>query len=91
LSDLERVALEVAFLKNGRIALQAPLDELREQTWQLSGPAQAVEAFAATQGLQRLGQKDASRVLLRGTWPETLPAGLFAEAVSLEDLFEVLT
>ena len=91
LSDLERVALEVAFLKNGRIALQAPLDELREQTRQITGPAQAVEAFAAAQGLQRLGQKDAARVLLRGNWPEALPAGLFAEAVSLEDLFEVLT
>jgi hypothetical protein len=50
-----------------------------------------VEAFAAAQGLLRLGQKDATRVLLRGNWPETLPAGLFAEAVSLEDLFEVLT
>jgi len=30
LSDLERVALEIAFLKNGRIALQGQLDELLE-------------------------------------------------------------
>jgi ABC-2 type transport system ATP-binding protein len=90
LSDLERVALEVAFLKDGRIGLQAPLDDLREQTRQLTGPVQAVEAFAAAQGLQRLGPQDAARALLRGNWPEVLPAGLFAEAVSLEDLFEVL-
>jgi ABC-2 type transport system ATP-binding protein len=31
LSDLERVALDVAILKNGRIALQSPLDALLEQ------------------------------------------------------------
>jgi ABC-2 type transport system ATP-binding protein len=30
LSDLERVALDVAFLKDGKIALQGPLDELLE-------------------------------------------------------------
>ena len=30
LTDLERVALDVAFLKGGRIALQGPLDELLE-------------------------------------------------------------
>ena len=30
LTDLERVALEVAFLKDGRLALQGPLDELLE-------------------------------------------------------------
>ncbi len=30
LTDLERVALDVAFLKEGRIALQGPLDELLE-------------------------------------------------------------
>jgi len=28
LSDLERVALDVAFLKDGKIALQGPLDDL---------------------------------------------------------------
>jgi ABC-2 type transport system ATP-binding protein len=30
LTDLERVALDVAFLKGGRIALQGPLDDLLE-------------------------------------------------------------
>ena len=34
LSDLERVALDVAFLKNGKIALQGPLDELLENAGQ---------------------------------------------------------
>ncbi len=34
LSDLERVALDVAFLKNGKIALQGPLDELLESAGQ---------------------------------------------------------
>ncbi|MES2317777.1 MAG: ABC transporter ATP-binding protein [Pseudomonadota bacterium] len=32
LSDLERVALDVAFLKDGKIALQGPLDELLEKS-----------------------------------------------------------
>jgi ABC-2 type transport system ATP-binding protein len=34
LSDLERVALDVAFLKDGKIALQGPLDDLLEQAGQ---------------------------------------------------------
>ena len=32
LTDLERVALDVAFLKDGRITLQGPLDELLERS-----------------------------------------------------------
>jgi ABC-2 type transport system ATP-binding protein len=34
LSDLERVALDVAFLKDGKIALQGPLDDLLENAGQ---------------------------------------------------------
>ena len=37
LSDLERVALDVAFLKDGRITLQGPLDELLEGARGLAG------------------------------------------------------
>ena len=37
LSDLERVAAEVAFMRGGRIALQAPLDELLDQTRAVTG------------------------------------------------------
>jgi ABC-2 type transport system ATP-binding protein len=40
LSDLERVAFDVAFLKNGKIALQGAIDELREDCFCLTGAAQ---------------------------------------------------
>jgi ABC-2 type transport system ATP-binding protein len=38
LSDLERVALDIAFLKDGRIALQGPLDELLEGARRVAEP-----------------------------------------------------
>src|SRR5476649_783365 len=37
LSDLERVAMDVAFLRDGVIALQAPLDELLESARRITG------------------------------------------------------
>lgn len=39
LSDIERVAMDVAFLKNGKISLQGRLDELTEGAYRISGPA----------------------------------------------------
>jgi ABC-2 type transport system ATP-binding protein len=38
LSDLERIALDVAFLKDGKIALQGPLDDLLEGARRLAEP-----------------------------------------------------
>jgi len=38
LSDLERVALDVAFLKDGRITLQGQIDELLEGARRVAGP-----------------------------------------------------
>jgi ABC-2 type transport system ATP-binding protein len=38
LSDLERVVLDIAFLKDGRIALQGQLDELLEGARGLAAP-----------------------------------------------------
>ena len=37
LSDLERVALDVAFLRQGQIALQSPLDQLLENAQRITG------------------------------------------------------
>lgn len=45
LSDLERVAFDVAFMRDGRIALQAPLDDLLEHSRQVSGPTEEVRQF----------------------------------------------
>jgi ABC-2 type transport system ATP-binding protein len=44
LTDLERVALDVAFLKDGRIALQGPLDDLLEGARNATGVAGARRA-----------------------------------------------
>jgi ABC-2 type transport system ATP-binding protein len=76
LSDLERVAFNVAFLQQGRIALQAPLDELLESTRALA-PGEAGEGV-------EIGRTQQGERLLRG-------AGRAGRAVTLEDLFEALT
>jgi ABC-2 type transport system ATP-binding protein len=87
LSDLERVAFNVAFLQGGRIGLQAPLDELIDETRLVAGPE---PLLAALQGVEVLARRDGRR-LLRHVDERTLPPGLVAQRASLEDLFEVLT
>jgi ABC-2 type transport system ATP-binding protein len=87
LSDLERVAFNVAFLQDGRIGLQAPLDELIEETRLVTGPE---PLLAALQGVEVLARQDGRR-LLRHLDERALPPGLMAQRASLEDLFEVLT
>jgi len=87
LSDLERVAFNVAFLQGGRIGLQAPLDELIDETRLVAGPE---PLLAALQGVEVLARQDGRR-LLRHVDERTLPPGLVAQRASLEDLFEVLT
>ena len=95
LSDLERVAFNLAFLQAGRIAVQAPLDELIEQVRSVQGSAAEVQALTQACGAQVLrshaldgGQE---RRLIR------LPADTSAvqderlQAVNLEDLFMELT
>ncbi len=87
LSDLERVAFNVAFLQGGRIGLQAPLDELIEETRLVTGPE---PLLAALQGVEVLARLEGRR-LLRHLDERALPPGLVAQRASLEDLFEVLT
>ena len=95
LSDLERVAFHMAFMSGGRIALQAPLDELLDEVRQFSGSAAEVQAL-----LQRLGAHSLKRtplpagrerVLARLPAGTQLPPGTAAESVTLEDLFMALT
>ncbi|MCP5269810.1 MAG: ABC transporter ATP-binding protein [Burkholderiaceae bacterium] len=87
LSDLERVAFNVAFLQRGRIALQAPLDALLDEVLCARGPAAALDALPPDAVLAR----GDGQVLVRGVDEAALPAGLIAQRVSLEDLFEALT
>jgi ABC-2 type transport system ATP-binding protein len=96
LSDLERVAFNVAFMARGRIALQAPLDELLEHSRRISGPASAVQAYVSAHRLRTLASTPLDggglAVLGFGEQP-AVPAdtGLRIEPLSLEDLFTGLT
>jgi ABC-2 type transport system ATP-binding protein len=97
LSDLERVAFDVAFLREGRIALQAPLDELLERTRRVIGPAAEVDALCRRLGLQPLRRNplDGGRIALivQGGEQALQAAGaaVGVEAVTLEDLFMEFT
>jgi ABC-2 type transport system ATP-binding protein len=87
LSDLERVAFNVAFLQHGRIALQAPLDELLDEVLEARGPEPLLARLPEAAVLAR----QPGRWLLRGLAADRLPAGLAAQRVTLEGLFEALT
>ena len=87
LSDLERVAFNVAFLRGGRIELQSPLDELLEETRLLVGPE---ARLAALSGVEVLARRP-GRWLVRRIDEATLAPGLVAQRATLEDLFEALT
>jgi ABC-2 type transport system ATP-binding protein len=54
LSDLERVALDIAFLKDGRIALQGPLDDLLEGAHRVAEPGAGSAGRAAPMSLEDL-------------------------------------
>ncbi|ALV09186.1 ABC transporter ATP-binding protein [Roseateles depolymerans] len=92
LSDLERVAFNIAFLSGGKIALQAPQDQLAEEVRLLVGsePAlQAVVKASRAQVLHRRSLPSSQRWLVRFPEGQIPPpqAGLQCEALGLEDLF----
>jgi ABC-2 type transport system ATP-binding protein len=91
LSDLERVAFNVAFLQAGRIALQAPLDALLEEVVLATGSESALAAFAAASAPAQVLSRQAGRWLLRGADRSAAPAGVLVQPAGLEDLFEALT
>lgn len=91
-SDLERVASHVAFLHNGRLLLQAPMDDLKERYARLWIPGSASPPHIAGEIARRpqnafggwslvLEQRD-------GHWPEAVKTpGARRETLGLEDLF----
>ncbi|MFG6412408.1 ABC transporter ATP-binding protein [Roseateles sp. DC23W] len=95
LSDLERVAFNVAFLSGGRIALQAPLDELLDQVRAFTGSVTEMAGLMARLNAEALKrtplEAGRERVLARLPAGGELPSGLAAERVSLDDLFTELT
>jgi ABC-2 type transport system ATP-binding protein len=95
LSDLERVAFNLAFLTGGRIALQAPLDELLEQVRAFTGSVSELAGLFARLGAQPLKRTPLpagrERVLARLPANAAMPDGVAADRVNLDDLFAELT
>lgn len=95
LSDLERVAFNIAFLSQGRIALQAPLDELLDQVRAFTGSVTEMAALMTRLGAQPLKrtplEAGRERVLARLPADQALPTGVAGERVNLDDLFSELT
>lgn len=97
LTDLERVALDVAFLKDGKIALQGGLDALLESARRVVGPSAMVDSlpFGAAWGPKRQSDGSTSFITLAGgNELEALAArepAVRVDALSLEDLFVEVT
>ena len=94
LSDLERVALDVAFLTGGKIALHAPLDDLLDSSVRLGGVPADIERFVVEHQLQALARVAGAPVIARGrdagAMPQATPT-VSVDRVTLEDLFLALT
>ena len=91
-SDLERVASHVAFLHEGRLLLQAPLDDLKERYARLWLPGTASPPRIAGEISRRPQQAFGGWSLVvqqrDGRWPEGAhQSGARIEALGLEDLF----
>jgi len=91
-SDLERVASEIAFLHEGRLLLRCGVDETKERYARLWLPAR-LSAAEVPASLSRRRHEDGSLSLVvecdtHGRWPEaaSLP-GARLDALGLEDLF----
>ena len=94
LSDLERVAVDVAFLSGGRIALHSPLDDLLESSVRLGGVAADVERFVREHGLRAVSRERGGPVIALGrdtTAALRATPTVSVDAATLEDLFLALT
>jgi ABC-2 type transport system ATP-binding protein len=94
LTDLERVAVEVAFMAQGRIALQAPLEALLETTRRVVGTPQTVAAFMAHPGTRPLSRSlPMANPLVQWALETPAPegAGIELQRVTLDDLYAGLT
>jgi ABC-2 type transport system ATP-binding protein len=96
LSDLERVAMQVAFLSKGKIVHQQALDDLMEVSLQVSGPASVLANLDPMKVLQKTSSRDGNDRLL-AQWNAEQSLALFSrtdirvEKLGLEDLFIELT
>lgn len=87
-SDLERVAMEVAMLHRGRIVLHAGLDTLKEKICRVEVSAREADRLGGAGVLLRRDQGSRATLLLdREACPEEHGLIRSAEALGLEDLF----
>jgi ABC-2 type transport system ATP-binding protein len=97
-SDLERVAMDIALLKNGRIAVSGPLDHLSEQMRRVEGPSAVLADERWGRVLARSVDSDSQTTLIvvldEGSEEklETLAdEGVRVQTVGLEDWFIAAT
>jgi ABC-2 type transport system ATP-binding protein len=97
-SDLERVAMDIALLKNGRIVISGPLDQLSEQMRRVEGPSAVLADARWGRVLARSVDRDAQTTLIvvldEGSEEklETLAdEGVRVQTVGLEDWFIAAT
>lgn len=96
LSDLERVAMKVAFLSKGKIVHQQELDDLMEVSLQVTGLESVLNQLHPSKVLQRSNLANGEERLL-GLWTEQQMSELSSrsdvrvEKLSLEDLFIEMT
>ncbi|AND70407.1 ABC transporter [Dyella thiooxydans] len=91
-SDLERVASDIAFLHLGRLLLHCPVDDTKERYARLWLPARlGPHAPASTLGRRSHADGSVSVVIERdahGRWPdEAAQPGVRLDVLGLEDLF----
>jgi ABC-2 type transport system ATP-binding protein len=94
LSDLERVAFDLAFLKDGRIALQGQLDALLEGARRIVAPPQLLPGRLPGE-LRRSREGALTSVIVQTEGDElaqlSATPGVRVETLSLEDLFIEMT
>ena len=97
LSDLERVAHDVALLKSGKIALQGSLDTLLANARRVTGPGRLLDRFAVSGELSRSKNLDGiTQVITSAAGAELLAlaqreSAVRIETLSLADLFAEVT
>lgn len=97
LSDLERIALDVAFLKDGKIALQSPLDDLLESARRFSGTIETFSNIVIPNEIRRSVERSGQiSIIARANHAQvealqTRQSDLRIESLSLEDLFVEVT
>ncbi|MGB9991838.1 ABC transporter ATP-binding protein [Massilia sp. SM-13] len=94
LSDLERVAIDLAFLKDGRIALESPLDELLGSARRIVGAANELAALRVAGEISREQDRNGTMSIVARLSDEeaaALGGKVRVESIGLEDLFVEVT